>query len=100
MVADFWFCSDDIDRCVKGTKRRWVLDWLNVLEVWPVLSGTNLNREETLLLQHVGFRLQERPLLSPRRLFNMSGIFSPISYDHPLSKNSNVLFNIEEQQSH
>ena len=26
VVADFWFCPDDIDRCVKGTKQRWVLD--------------------------------------------------------------------------
>ena len=57
VLADFWFCPDDIARCVKGTKRRWVLDWPEVPEVWPVLSGTNLNREETLLLQHAGFRL-------------------------------------------
>ena len=90
MLTDFWFCPDDIARCVKGTKRRWVLDWPEVPEVWPVLSGTNLNREETLFLQHAGFRLQERPVLSPRRLFNMSGIFSPILFDHPLPKNSDV----------
>ena len=90
VVVDFWFCSDDIDRYVKGTKRRWVLDWPDVPEVWPVLSGTNLNREESLLLQHARFRLQERPVLSPHRLFNMSKIFSPILYDHPLTKNSHV----------
>ena len=59
VLADFWFCPDDIARCVKGTKWRWVLDWPEVPEVWPVLSGTNLNREETLFLQHAGFRLQE-----------------------------------------
>ena len=75
---------------MKGTKRRWILDWLEVPEVWPILSGTNLNREETLFLQHVGFRLQERPVLSPRWLFNMFGIFSPILFDHPLPKNSEV----------
>ena len=90
VVADFWFCSDDIDRCMKGTKWRWVLDWLEVPEVWPILSGTNLNQEETLLLQHARFCLQERPLLSPCQLFNMSKVFSPILYDHPLSKNSDV----------
>ena len=90
VLADFWFCSDDIDRCVKGTKRRWILDWPEVPEVWPVLSGTNLNREETLLLQHAGFRLQEQPILSPPRLFSMSTVFSPILYDHPLPKNSDV----------
>ena len=90
VLADFWFCPDDIARCVKGTKRRWVLDWPEVTEVWPVLSGTNLNQEETLFLQHAGFRLQERPVLSPRRLFNMSRIFSPILFDHASRKNSDV----------
>ena len=42
------------------------------------------------MLQHAGFRLQERPILSPRRLFSMSTVFSPILYDHPLPKNSDV----------
>ena len=59
VVANFWFCPDDIDRCMKGTKQKWVLHWPEVPEVWPVLSGTNLNWEETLLLQHAGFCLQE-----------------------------------------
>ena len=90
VLADFWFFPDDIARCVKGTKRRWVLDWPEVPEVWPVLFGTNLNREETLFLQHAGFRLQERPVLSPCRLFNMSRIFSRIMFDHPLPKNSDM----------
>jgi hypothetical protein len=27
IVTDFWFCLDDIERCVKDTKRSWVLDW-------------------------------------------------------------------------
>jgi hypothetical protein len=48
IVTDFWFCSDDIERCVKGTKHSWVLDWPQVPDVWPVLSGTNLTCEETL----------------------------------------------------
>ena len=43
-----------------------------------------------MLLQHARFRLQERPVLSPRWLFNMSKVFSPILYDHPLPKNSDV----------
>ena len=90
VLANFWFCPDDIARCLKGTKRRWVLDWPEVPEVWPLLSGTKLNREETLFLQHAGFCLQKQPILSPRRLFNMSGIFNPILFDHPLPKNSDV----------
>jgi hypothetical protein len=42
IVTDFWFCPNDIERCVKGTKCSWVLDWPQVPDVWPVLSGTNL----------------------------------------------------------
>ena len=50
VIVDFWFCSDDIHRCVKGSKRKWVIDWPPVPDVWPILSGTNFSREETLLL--------------------------------------------------
>ena len=87
VVVDFWFCWDDIERCVKGSKRKWVIDWPEIPEVWPVLTGTDLNREETLLLQHAGFCLQARPTLSPRRLFNMSKIFNTVLYDQPPPKN-------------
>jgi hypothetical protein len=87
VVADFWFCWDDIERCVKGSKRKWIIDWPEVPKVWPVLSGTQLNREETLLLQHAGFRLQQRPTLSPRRLFNMSQIFNIVLFDLPPPEN-------------
>jgi hypothetical protein len=26
IVSEFWFCPDDIECCVKGSKRSWVLD--------------------------------------------------------------------------
>jgi hypothetical protein len=90
VVADFWFCGDGIERCVKGTKRKWVIDWPEVPKVWPVLTGTNLSREETLLLQHAGFCLQERPTLSPHRLFNMSNVFKSVLYDYPPPANANA----------
>jgi hypothetical protein len=50
IVSDFWFCPNDIEHCVKGSKRSWVLNWPQVPDVWPVLSGTNLTCEKTLLL--------------------------------------------------
>jgi hypothetical protein len=50
IVMDFWFCPDDIECYVKGSKRSWVLDWPQVPDAWPVLSGTNLTCKETLLL--------------------------------------------------
>jgi hypothetical protein len=79
-----------MERCVKGSKRKWIIDWPEVPEVWPVLSGTHLNREETLILQHAGFQLQQRPTLSPLRLFNMSKIFNTILFDQPPPKNPDV----------
>jgi len=90
VLADFWFCGDDIDWCVKGKKHKWIIDWLEVPEVWPVLTRTNLNWEETLLLQHVGFHLQEQPTLLPRRFFSMSNIFKSILYNQQPPKDADV----------
>lgn len=28
--ANFWFCADDIERCVKGNKSPWIIDWPQV----------------------------------------------------------------------
>jgi hypothetical protein len=99
VVADFWFCGDDIECCVKGSKRKWVIDWPEVPDVWPILTGTTLSREETLLLRHAGFRLQERPILSPRRLFNMSKIFETVLYDEPTPKSADVYPTVRNNQS-
>jgi hypothetical protein len=75
---------------VKGNKRSWILDWPHVPDIWPILSGTNLTREETLLLQDVGFKLQERPSMSPRRMFALSNFFKAPIFDHPSSPNLEV----------
>jgi hypothetical protein len=45
---DLIFCSDDIERCVKGTKRDWVVSVPTIPEVWPVKLGTNLTCKEIL----------------------------------------------------
>jgi hypothetical protein len=71
---DFFFCNDDIERCVKGTKRRWVVSVPNVPEVWPVKLGTNLTCKEILALENAGFRLPQRKEMTPSRIFQ----------DHPL----------------
>jgi hypothetical protein len=75
IVTDFWFCPNDIERCIKGTKRSWVLVWPQVPDVWPVMNGTNLTRQETLLLQDAGFKLQEHPSMSPWHMFTLSNLF-------------------------
>jgi hypothetical protein len=90
IVSDFWFCPDDIEHYVKGSKRSWVLDWPQVPDIWPVLSGTNLTHEETLLLQDAGFKLQERPSMSPWRMFALSNLFEAPIFDHPGPPNPDV----------
>jgi hypothetical protein len=90
IITDFWFCPDDIERCMKGTKRSWVLNWPQVLDVWLVLSGTNLTRQETLLLQDAGFKLHQRPSMSPRRMFMLSNLFEAPVFDHPGPPNLDI----------
>ena len=52
--VDFWFCADDIKRCVFGNNKAWILDWLGVPPMWLVKLGTNLTRE-VLALEDAGF---------------------------------------------
>jgi hypothetical protein len=33
-VMQFFFCNDDIERCMKGTRRRWVKSRPDVLNAW------------------------------------------------------------------
>ena len=67
--TEFWFCADDINRCVKGTKKSFVVGWPSVPMTWPVKKGTNLSMKEILALEEAGFQLQQRGALSPRRQF-------------------------------
>ena len=66
-ASEFWFCPDDINRCVKGGPKSWVVDWLAIPMVWPVKIGTNLTRREVLSLKEAGFQLEQRGALSPHR---------------------------------
>jgi hypothetical protein len=75
---------------VKCSKRSWVLDWAQVPDVWLVLSGTNLTCRETLLLQDVGFKLQERRSMLPRRIFALSNLFEALFFDHPSPPNLDI----------
>ena len=36
---EFWFCHDDIKRCVSGTKKKYVLDWPTVPNTWGGKDG-------------------------------------------------------------
>jgi len=85
-IMDFFFCNDDIERCVKGTKRRWVKSRPDVPNIWPVKIGTNLSRKEILDLEQAGFQLPQRPVISPRRLFGVDELPADLSsYPVPAS---------------
>ena len=83
-VMQFFFYNDDIERCVKGTKRKWVLSLLEILAIWPVKRGTNLSKHKILELEAAGFQFPQRQAISPRRLFgNHNGIHLLSSYPVP-----------------
>lgn len=50
-----WFCLVDINRCVNGSKIKYMLDCHVVPNIWPVKIGTNLSRFEVLVLKEAGF---------------------------------------------
>jgi hypothetical protein len=47
----FFFCNDDIERCVIGSPRKWILSKPEIPDVWPVKIGTNLSSKEILGLE-------------------------------------------------
>jgi hypothetical protein len=91
-LTQFSFRNDDIERCVKGIRRKWVQHRPDVPDVWPVLTGTNLTLQEVLALEEGRFQLQQRQDVSPRRLFgdssnvasSMAELPTPAQADHTL----------------
>jgi hypothetical protein len=87
-VKEFFFCNDDIERCVKGTKQKWVQSRPDIPSIWPVKIGTNLSKKEILDLESAGFQLPQRTVISPRRLFGMDELpFDLASFPTPASAN-------------
>jgi hypothetical protein len=87
-VMEFFFCNNDIERCVKGTKRKWVQLRPDILSIWPVKIGTNLSTKEILDFESTGFQLPQRAVISPRRLFGMEALpFDLASFPTPASPN-------------
>jgi hypothetical protein len=54
-VMEFFFCNDDIERCIKGTRRKWVQLRPDIPSIWPIKIGTNLSTKEILDLESTGF---------------------------------------------
>jgi hypothetical protein len=100
--SKFFLCPDDIEHCVKGSRRKWVDKFSTDQErppippVWPIKIGTNLTRLEILKLKNVGFQLPQKERIMPTCLFNtsappldLSGIDVPTTSDsYPSSRQS------------
>ena len=71
----FFFCSD-IERCVKGSCRKWIIPYFDTQErphvstIWPVKIGTNLTRNKIVALENAGFQLPQREHVPLNRSFN------------------------------
>ena len=72
----FFFCTDDIERCVKDSCHKWIIPYSNTLQrppiptIWPVKIGTNLTRSKIVALENKGFQLPQREHITPNRLFS------------------------------
>ena len=72
----FFFCSDDIERCVKGSRRNWIIPYSDTQErppvptIWLVKIGTNLTYGEIVSLENAGFQLPQRERVPLNWSFN------------------------------
>ncbi len=57
----FWFCHDDLMRCVGGTNMKWTFDRLALPSLWHVQLGINLTQIEVVALEEFGFLLSKKP---------------------------------------
>ena len=95
----FFFCNDDIERCVKGTRRKLVKSIPPVPTIWSVKMGTKLSKAEILSLKAARFQLPQRQLILPRCLFGgeagvelMRAYPSPSSPDeHPKNRSGKIV---------
>ena len=72
----FFFCLDNIERCIKGSHRKWVIPYSDILEkphvsiIWPVKIRTNLTRSKIVALKNARFQLPQRERVPLNRSFN------------------------------
>jgi hypothetical protein len=56
----FWFCANDLVRCVMGTKRGHILTRPLVPTMWPMMSRMCLIQEEVHSLEDARFLLEKK----------------------------------------
>jgi hypothetical protein len=57
----FWFCHDDLLRCMGRTSMKYAFDGPVLPSLWPVQTWTNLIQIEVVALEEVGFLLSKKP---------------------------------------
>jgi hypothetical protein len=82
-VMEFFFCNDDTERYVKGTKRKFLQSRPDIPSIWPVKIGTNLSKKEILDFESDGFQLPQRAVslrggFSGRKSFPSTSLHSPL----------------------
>ena len=86
----FYFCNDDLQRCVKGTRRKWVVSVPPIPDVWPVKIGTRLSKTEIIALEDAGFKLPKRVQLSLNKLFGEKTSLDVRAYPEPLNPSTHA----------
>ena len=97
--TNFWFCADDINRCVKGTKKSFVIDWPSIPQTWPMKRSTNLSMEAILALEKARFQLQQRGALSPCRQFLLATSMPLLRGHFPIPLNPDTHPQLETDMS-
>ena len=56
-----WFCPTKLDRCVLGSGAKWIINYPDIPDKWPVMVGTSLTQAEVISLESSGFVLDDGP---------------------------------------
>jgi Ulp1 family protease len=48
-VMEFFFYNDDIERCVKGIRQKWIQSRVDIPSIWPVKIGTTSQKKKSLI---------------------------------------------------
>jgi hypothetical protein len=82
----FFFCNNDIERCIEDTRRNWINSRSNVPNIWLMKIGANLTKKQILDLENASFQLPQHANMSPRRLFGIKKLlFDLFTYPTPTS---------------
>ncbi len=86
----FWFCVNNLTRCVGGTRRKYCVNRPLVPSMWPVQVGTNLTQFEVITLEEAKKNLFEARKCVPQTLFaNESTTCSRLANPKAWPKNHN-----------